>query len=319
MNPDVLDALPRLVQRGHLPAEAAEPLARVARGERFSLYVELRLLLWAGVALVTTGVGILIKQNLERIGPLTIAIGLGLAAAACLAWVVWHAPRFSWGEVPSPNLAFDYLLVLGLALVAADLAYIEVQFSPLGANWPWHLLVVSLLYAAAAIRFDSRVVWSLALSTFLAWRGVALSALEHHLQIDQEFLLRWNALACGALFCALGWAFRRSGRKAHFEPVATHLGWLTLLGALVYGMVEVDGLLWTFALLAVGGALAAGAFFTRRFSLFAFGVIGLYIAATRLVFEGRTGEVFGCFWFSASGLAVVVLLVLAQRKLKEPL
>jgi hypothetical protein len=36
---------------------------------------------------------------------------------------------------------------------------------PLGAGWPWHLLVVAVFYAALALR-DSRVVWSLALTTF---------------------------------------------------------------------------------------------------------------------------------------------------------
>jgi xanthine/uracil permease len=275
-------------------------------------------LLWAGVALVTTGVGILVKQNLERIGPLTIALALGLAAALCLAWVVWRAPRFSWGEVPSPNLAFDYILVLGLALVAADLAYVEVQFSPLGANWTWHLLIVSLLYAVAAFRFDSRVVWSLALSTLLAWRGVSISDFGHQRPFEEAPALSGNAIACGVVFCLLGWILRRVEKKPHFEPVATHLGWLSILGGLVIGMLKWDELHFAAALLVAGAGLAFGAFRTRRFSLFAFGVVGAYIAATRIFFEIRVGEVLGCFWFCASGLAFVLLLVFVQRKLKEP-
>jgi len=202
--------------------------------------------------------------------------------------------------------------------VAADLAYIEVRFSPLGAHWPWHLLVVSALYAVAAIRFDSRVAWSLALSTFLTWRGVALSVLGPHLWRTEPESLRGNAIACGVLFVALGFALRRLGRKAHFEPVATHLGWLSILGALVGGIFDDHPLPWTFALLAVGVGLSAGAFWTRRFSLFAFGVIASYIPVTRLLFQTQVGEVLGCFWFSASGLLVVVFLVFAQRKLKEP-
>ena len=32
-----------------------------------------------------------------------------------------------------------------MLLAAADLAYIEVQFTPLGPNWSWHLLIVALL------------------------------------------------------------------------------------------------------------------------------------------------------------------------------
>ena len=67
-------------------------------------------------------------------------------------------------------LLLDTMGELNDFYAAADLAYVEVRFSPLGAHWPWHLLLVSALYALAALRFDSRVVWSLALSTFLAWR-----------------------------------------------------------------------------------------------------------------------------------------------------
>jgi hypothetical protein len=220
--------------------------------------------------------------------------------------------------VPSPNLAFDYILVLGLALVAADLAYVEVQFSPLGANWTWHLLIVSLLYALAAIRFDSRVVWSLALSTFLAWRGVSISDFGHYRPFEEALALSGNAVACGVAFCLLGWILRGTGKKPHFEPVATHLGWLSILGGLVVGMIEWDELHFAAALLVGGAGLAVGAFRTRRFSLFAFGVVGAYIGATRIFFELRVGEVLGCSWFSASGLALVLLLVFVQRRLKEP-
>ena len=45
MNPDVVEAIPRLVESGVLPAERAPLLTRVARGELVSVRRELRLLL----------------------------------------------------------------------------------------------------------------------------------------------------------------------------------------------------------------------------------------------------------------------------------
>jgi len=111
---------------------------------------------------------------------------------------------------------------------------------------------------------------------------------------------------------------KRLDRKAHFEGVATHLGWLTVLGALVGGIVETDGLPWGVALLLVGAGLAAGAFRFRRFPLFAFGVIGAYVGLTRVLFEAGFDEILGCLWFVASGLGMVAFLVFAQRRLKEP-
>lgn len=323
MSPDTAQAVPELVASGILPPGKAALLLRVARGELLSVHAELRALLYAGVLLILGGVGVLVEQNLERIGPLAIAVALGLAALAALAWVVRVAPPFSWGEAASAHLAFDYILLLGVLLAAADLAFIEVKFTPLGAHWPWHLLLVALLTGLAAFRFDSRVVFSLALSTFAAWRGVAVGRLGTVLWAYTG-AVRWNALACGALFAAFGFVLARTRRKAHFEPVAVHLGWLLVLGALGSGMVSGmaesgdTGIAWAGALLLVGAGLAAGAWRFRRFPLFAFGVLGAYVGLCRLMIKLLNEEVLGCFWFATTSILVILGLLVAQRRMKEP-
>ncbi|HEX3530934.1 MAG TPA: DUF2157 domain-containing protein [Thermoanaerobaculia bacterium] len=323
MNPDVAQAVPELAESGIVPPEAAPLLLRVARGELLSVHGELRFLLYVGVLLITGGVGVLVKENLDRIGPVVIAAGLGLAALAALVWVVRVAPPFSWREVPSPNLAFDYVLLLGVLLAAADLAYLEVKFTPLGAEWPWHLLLVALATGLAAVRFDSRVVFSLALSTFAAWRGVSAGRLGSILWAHAG-AVRWNAIACGVLFAVLGVVLVRTRRKAHFEPLAVHLGWLLILCGLASGMTESGrtGRAWSAALLVVGAALAAGAYRFRRFPLFAFGVVAAYVALSRLLVEAlgtEAAEALGCFWFSITSILVIIGLIVAQRRLQEPL
>jgi hypothetical protein len=319
MSSDVADAIPRLVEAGVLPPDEAPRLLRVARGELLSVHWELRALLYVGVLLATGGVGLLVKENLDRIGPVAIAVGIGLAAAVALGWVIRVAPAFSWREVPSPNLAFDYVLLLGVLLAAADLAYVEVKFTPLGANWSWHLLIVAAFAALAAFRFDSRVVFSLALSTFAAWRGVSAARFGMDLWWKgAEDAVRWNAIACGALFVVLGFSLKRTGRKAHFEPVAVTLGWLLILGALASGMDAQVWWPWTVALLLTGLGLAAVAFLVRRFPLFAFGVVAAYAALSRLALDG-TADTLGCFWFFLTPILVIAGLILAQRRLKEPL
>jgi hypothetical protein len=320
MNPDVADAIPRLVEAGILPPAAAPRRLRVARGELLSVHGELRMLLYAGVLLVTGGVGLLVKENLDRLGPLAIAAAIGLAALAALVWVARVAPPFSWGEAPSPNLGFDYVLLLGVLLAAADLAYVEVRFTPLGAHWPWHLLIVSVFTALAALRFDSRVVFSLALSTFAAWRGISVAWLGSRFLdgFDTGDKVRWNAIACGALFVLLGFAMKRTGRKAHFEPVATHLGWLLILVSLASGILEKDWSLWNLGLLLAGAALTVGSWRFGRFPLFAYGVLAAYGAVTRLAFSGIDEAVAGCFWFFVTPLLVIGGLIVAHRRMKEP-
>ena len=321
-DPDVAAAIPELVRSGHLMPELGARLLRPATGALLSVRRELRAALYLGVLAVTGGVSLLVKENLDRIGPAGVAALIALVAAVALGWVVRRAPAFSWREAPSPHLAFDYVLLLGMLLVAADLAYVEVQFTALGAAWPWHLLIVAALYAAAAVRFDSRAVFGLALAAFAAWRGVSLGvgAAADALFERNPNSLRWNALFCGVLFIVLAAGLRRFERKAHFAPVAEWLGWLLGLGALLSGGLRgasEGALRWTAATLAAGIGLAVGTFRSRRFGLFALGVVAAYVALTRLLAELAPDPVLGCFWLFGSSLALLGGLIVAQRRMRE--
>jgi len=138
LNPDVVDAIERLRERRILSDAQAAPLSRVYRGELVSVEPELRVALYAGVLLLVTGVGLFLKENHERIGPAAIAVILGAAALACLFYAWRRLPPFSWQNVPSPHVGADYVLLLGVLLAAADLAWIESQFRLLGPNWAFH-------------------------------------------------------------------------------------------------------------------------------------------------------------------------------------
>jgi len=323
MSPDVVLAIPALVESGALPPAAAPRLLRIARGELISVHAELRALLYAGVLLLTGGVGLLVRQNLDRIGPVAIATVLGLAAAAALTWVARVAPPFSWQEVPSPNLAFDYILLLGILLVAADLAYCEVQLGLPASHREWHLLIVAVLAGLAAFRCDSRIAFSLSLTSFAAWRGVALadaatSRAWGARAWDAAEAWRWNAIACGILFAGLGLALAHWRRKAHFEPVAVHLGCLLALGGIA---ARIDDPAWGAGLLLAGAALAGVAYRTRRFPLFAYGVVAAYAGLTRLLAGLSLDAALGCLWFGASSAAMIAGLLAVHRRMgrmKEP-
>jgi hypothetical protein len=322
MNPDVVRSIEDLRTRGVLSESQAALPSRVARDEVVSIRAELRAALYAGVLLVTTGAGLLVRQNLEAIGPLGIALGLGLAAAVALGWVARSAPAFSWAEVPSPNLAFDYVLLLGVLLAAADLAYVEARFTPLGRAWPWHLLIVSLLTAACAFRYDSRVVFSLALGTFAAWRGVSVAYLEPAWWRGPEPVIRANMIVCGGIFVTAAWILARSRRKAHFDPVAAHLGWSLVLGALASGVFRREtstALAHGGALSLVGAILAAWSLKRRRFVTFAMGVVGAYVGLSGLVVRtlGYGSDVVVFFWFTLSAFVLLGALVAGHRTMRR--
>jgi hypothetical protein len=320
MNPDVAAAVARLERDGVLTPERARLFGRVARRELVSIRPELRLLLYGGVLAVMGGVGLLVQQNLDRIGPVAIAATLWIAAAGVLLWVLKHAPAFSWGQAASSHLALDYMLLLGVLLTGAALAYVEVKFTPLGASWSYHLLVMSAFAAVLAARCDSRIVASIAFSTFAAWRGASASTLEHAFWSGGGGAgsLRANAVITGLLFVGLGYALVRSGRKAHFEPVAAHLGWLLVLGAVLTGVGEsgAEGTGFRLALFLVGSGLAAVAFRRGRFSLFGMGLVAAYIGLSAVVVDASPEAALTFLWFSSTGIAVLAGLLLAHRAMR---
>ena len=197
MNPDVVRAIASLRAGDVLSAEQAAFFDRVARRGLVSVRFEIRTLLYVGVLLLTSGVGVLVALHQEEIGPLAIATGIALAAAGSLIWVDRRAAPFSWARSPPPAWPSTTSLLLGLLLVAADLAYVEVQFTVLGPRWAYHLLIVGVLYLLAAYRWDSRTALGLALATLAAWRGLSVSLVPATIGPGVAADLRASAIVVG--------------------------------------------------------------------------------------------------------------------------
>lgn len=319
MNHTLLEAVGRLRAGGILSAAQAEAFGRIARGELVSVRLELQLALWSGVTLVAGGAGLLVKDHLARLGPLAIGAGVGLAAALCLGYVARAAGPFSWGAVGAPTLAFDYVLLLGVVLLGIDLAYLETQFTLLGPNWHWHLLLLALIQFAFACRYDSRAVLTLALASFAGWRGVAIGFAGGALIGRHETAMRVNALLVGALFLGAGVLLKRAGRKAHFEPAFGNVGLMLLLGAAVagvYGGHDGDSTLWSLLLAALAVATITLASRARRSDYFAQGVIAAYLGFLRIA--ARLHLEIGFFYLVAAGsFGVLYLILRAHRRFQE--
>lgn len=323
MNPDVVRAIASLRAGDVLSAEQAAFFDRVARRGLVSVRFEIRTLLYVGVLLLTSGIGVLVALHQEEIGPLAIAAGIALAAAGSLIWVARRAAPFSWGEIPSPSVAFDYVLLLGLLLVAADLAYVEVQFTVLGPRWAYHLLIVGVLYLLAAYRWDSRTALGLAVATLAAWRGLSVSLVPAMIGPGVAADLRASAIALGALYVGAAVLSVRLARKPHFEEVFASTGLLLLLGGLLSGVLD-DRQAWSAWLVAVlltAGGVMAVAFRLGRSLYFAVALVAAYIALVRLLFEpfryGLHADSIPLLLAAVLGSAVLAVIFWAHRRMRE--
>ena len=319
----MVGAIARLRADGVLSAPQAARFDRVARRELVSLRFEIRALLYAGVLLLTGGAGALVAQHQHDIGPLVIALGIGLAALACLGWVARRAAPFSWGPVPSPGVAFDYVLLLGLLLTAADLAYVEAQLTLLGPRWPAHLLVIAALDLLAAYRWDSRAALGLALTSLAAWRGLVIGLVPSALGPGITADLRASALALGGLYLAAAMASARLDRKPHFESVFAPAGLVLLLGGLLAGVLTEPRTwaLWLLATLIVAGVVMAVAVRLGRSLYFALGVLAAYVALVRLLSEPLRywphADSLLLLLSAALGAGVLALIFAVHRRMRE--
>jgi len=229
--------------------QATERDIALERGTLFSLFQELRFALYVAVAMISTGVGLWLKDHLDRIGPLTIIGVLGLAAAGCYATAIRQRLR---GRARS--LGGDYVLLLGALLLSANLGYAESQFHWLGEHWSLHLLVLAAWHALIAYWLDSRLVLSVALASLAAWFGVetALGPMITGSRAPIEFGGR--ALTCATALYVWRVLNYRDGRRLQFQPVFEHFAMnLALLGAVAWSYSESRSWLG----LAVAMALAA--------------------------------------------------------------
>lgn len=193
-----------------LPAEPATDAARLAAlrlesREILSVRRELLFALYVGIATLVGGVGLLIKSNLDRIGPMALLSGIFAVAALCYAFAL--RARSAGRE---RSLGEDYVLLLGALLFSTAVGYAEVKFRVFGRAWSWHLLWLALWHLGSAYYLRSKLVLSVALTAFAGWVGVQA-------QPGALFEPRYRLLGLGprALFCAL--VFYAGGRLHAFE------------------------------------------------------------------------------------------------------
>lgn len=295
--------------RPTLGDRASDVLIARERRQVFSVYPELRLASWAGVMLLATAAGIVLKNNLDRIGPLVLAVMMGLAAAACYAWAWWRRSRSS--------LVDDYVLLLGALLLSADLGFIESQFHLLGDDWQRHFLALAVVHGVTAYLFGSKMVLSLSIAALAAWFGIEAQPARVFDRNPGAFAPR--ALACAALL--LGWRAldKRLRPASDFSPLFEHFAANLALAAGFSWMPNDDtrvmGCLFTMVL---AGVVMAWGFRTRAESFVLYGFLYGVIAADVLVVNALDGyEAAALLFMTASMIAAIASLILIHTRFRR--
>src|SRR5262245_33291392 len=170
-----LEYLNKWKQTGAIRGDQYNVLASLVRKERFSVFVELNVLLYLGVLSFVAGVAWVIQVYAASFGDIAVLSALTSVLVVSFYYCFSRRIAYSSARVESPTLAFDYVLYLACLIFTIELGYVENRFHLLHDNWDLYLLFASGLYFALAYRFDNRFVLSFALSTLGGWFGIKVT------------------------------------------------------------------------------------------------------------------------------------------------
>src|SRR5260221_7997127 len=246
----IVTRLDQWKERGTISPEQHALLAGLSRSEPFSLFLELNILLYAGILAFVAGLGWTVSTWSQQLGDVLVLTILSAMLAACFWYCYSRAPAWSPNETPSPSLVLDYVLYLGSLIWSVELAYIEKRFHLFSGEWDLYLLATAGLFFFLSYRFDNRFVLSLALSSLAGWFGLTISHWPSH----QDAEYRQYAIVYSVTIGGGGALIHRPGLKRPFFLNHLNIAANVLFWALLSGVFNRQGyVVWFRALLAAGG------------------------------------------------------------------
>src|SRR3954454_21908489 len=186
---------------GIITATELEHIEHYESSKLFSVYWEIRTILYAGILLLTSGIGILVYKNIDTIGHQTILAAIALAIVACFYYLQKHKQPYSNKEVKNVSPLFDYIALLGCLLFGTFVGYLQFEYHPFG-NLLWlATLLPALLFLYCAYGFDHKGLLALGITGITSTLGLSIAPMQ---LLDNnnftDFSLLLTALALGFTF-----------------------------------------------------------------------------------------------------------------------
>jgi hypothetical protein len=207
----------QLKSDGVLSEEQIAAIVEYETTKSLSLHWELRTILYLGILLFTTGIGILIYLNIDTIGHQAILALIALACTACFYFGCKHRLPYTNEAVKYTSPFFDYIVLLGCLLFGTFIGYIQFQYNLFGHHYGIALLIPTLLFFFCAYLFDHKGILSLGITGLAAWAGLSVTPLQLIEENDfSDAPVIYSAIALGILLAAFSKYAGHKAIKKHF-------------------------------------------------------------------------------------------------------
>lgn len=294
----------------------------------FSIHWEIKSLLYLGVLLLSSGLGILIYKNIDTIGHQAILVFIALVCAGAFYYCVKTKLPFSTAKVESPNVYFDYVLLLGCLTFVSFIAYLQFQYNVFGTKYGLATFLPMLVLFFSAYFFDHLGILSLAITNLAAWIGITVTPAQ--LLRANNFnssAIIYTGLFLGAFLIALAFLSKLKKWKQHFEFTYANFGAHVLFVSCLSAMFHFDSLylLWFLLLAALAYFFYKRSIQAKSFYFLVITTLYTYTGISYVVFRlldsmtrgfDMSAVYLGLLYFIASGIGLVLFLISSNRKIK---
>lgn len=292
-----------------------------------SVHWEIKTLMYLAVLLLSGGLGILIYKNIDSIGHNVILLFLVLLCAGCFYYCFKFRFPFSVNRVASPNILFDYLLLLACLTFISFVAYLQYQYVFFGNRYGLASFIPMVVLFFSAYYFDHIGILSLGITNLAAWLGITVTPLEILKANDfNNTTIILTGFLLGAFLIATALFSLRNDFKKHFQFTYTNFGMHILFICCIAAMFHFENvyLLWFLLLAGIAyyfytRALAERSFYIMLITaLYAYIGIGYVVVRILSMMSSLTvGAVYlGLIYFIASGIGLVLFLIKINKKIK---
>ena len=311
---NTLKVLENLQSKGIISNQQSAVIESYMAAKPFSVHWELRSVLYLGILLFGSGLGVIIYENIDTIGHQAIIALISLVTISCFFYSYKYRLPFGWQEVKNANKFSDYALLLGCTTFLILEGYLQFQYQFFGSKYGIAIFIPTVLFFFCAYRFDHKGVLSMAITGLASWLGLTIAPLSVLSKNDfTDLKLIITAIILGICLMAISWVSETRNLKKHFGFTYLFLGGNLAALANLTGLFDQDINIVFFVL----GALMPAFFIvqSRQSQSLVFllmGVIYGYIVLTyallRVLPDSALGFL-GIYYFLFSSIGVIFFLL----------
>jgi hypothetical protein len=287
----------------HITAEQFEAIKAYRGLKLFSVHNELKFLLYLSILLFTSGIGILIYQNIDTIGHAVILGLLLLVTLTCFYFCFKNHEGFKKDEAPFPNPLYDYLVLTVVILSCTFVGYLQFQYQTFGTHYGLATLVPTVISLFCAYYFDNKSVLSIGITGMAAYLGISVDpkhVFENEM-IDNTYL-SYVGLAFGLTLLLWVLYATKINLKKHFNLVYLTFSLHLVSIACIVNLFEEYWLAFGLVLGIATYYFYTLSFQIRSISLFIFtvlyGFIGMNIVFVWIVESMHLEDIYSVFIFT---------------------